>query len=319
MTVDVDDEEKTWWRSPLLRTSLAGLTLQNPVLAASGTFGYGIEYGGLVDVTKLGGICTKGVSIDPWPGNRPPRLAETPAGMLNAIGLQNPGAAAFAEDYLSWLAEQTPAVVVNIVGRTIEEYAAVAAFLDRKAGIDALEINISCPNIKKGGLSFGTDPQAAAAVVKAVRRVTSLPLIAKLTPNVTDITQIACAVEAAGADAVSLINTITGMIIDVNRRRPLLANVFGGLSGPAIMPVALRMVWQVYEAVKIPIIGMGGITSAHDALQFIMAGARAVAVGSATFRRPDTMVEVVRGLYDYCREQRTSIAALVGVAHGGAH
>ncbi len=299
-----------------LQVTLAGLPLRNPVMTASGTFGYGREYNDLVDLSRLGAIVVKGVSLTPWAGNPPPRVAETPAGMLNAIGLQNAGVEHFIECDLPWLAARGPAVIVNIAGKTVEEYAGVAGRLDSAAGVAALEVNISCPNIKEGGLSFGTDPGAAAAVVAAVRAATRLPVIAKLSPNVTDITVMARAVAAAGADAISLINTLLGMAIDVERRRPLLGNIMGGLSGPAIRPVAVRMVWQVYEEVQVPIIGMGGIMCTRDALEFILAGASAVAIGTATFRHPETALEIVTGLENYCRQEQVHISALVGAAHG---
>jgi dihydroorotate dehydrogenase (NAD+) catalytic subunit len=237
--------------------------------------------------------------------------------MLNAIGLQNPGVDYFITHDLPWLVDQGVTTIVNIVGKTVEEYAAVAARLDQAPGVAALEVNISCPNVKEGGIAFGTDPQMAADVIAAVADSTELPVIAKLSPNVTDITAIAKAVADAGADIISLINTLLGMSIDVDRRKPVLANVMGGLSGPAIRPVAVRMVWQVYQSVDVPIIGMGGIMTTRDALEFILAGATAVAVGTATFRNPTAAVEIIQGLADYCEQHGLSIRRLVGAAHRG--
>ena len=298
-----------------LHTDLAGISLSNPVMVASGTFGYGREYSQLFDINKLGAIVVKGVSLEPWPGNQPPRIVETPAGMLNAIGLQNPGVEHFMHNDLPWLSRHEPAVIVNIVGKTVEEYAAVAARLDGAAGVAAVEVNISCPNIKEGGIAFGTDPRAATAVVAAVAESTRLPVIAKLSPNVSDITVMARAVEEAGADMISLVNTFLGMVIDVDQHRPVLGNLMGGLSGPAIRPMAVRMVWQVDESVGVPIIGMGGIMNDRDALEFILAGASAVAVGTATFRNPYAAIEIVEGLADYCAKEGATIGELVGIAH----
>lgn len=302
-------------RAKDLEIELAGMRLQNPVMVASGTFGYGREYADLVDIDALGAVVVKGVSLIPWVGNPPPRIVETPAGMLNAIGLQNPGVDHFISTDLPWLAAHRPAVIVNIVGKTVSEYAQVAARLDRASGVAGLEVNISCPNVQEGGIAFGTDAAAAAEVVAAVVKSTGLPVIAKLSPNVTDIVAIARAVVDAGAHAISLVNTFLGMAIDVERRCPLLGNVMGGLSGPAIRPLAVRMVWQVYEAVTVPIIGMGGIVTAHDALEFILAGARAVAVGTATFRQPAAAVEIARDLACFCSREGVSIRELVGAAH----
>lgn len=298
-----------------LQIQMAGMTLQNPVMVASGTFGYGREYDQIIDIDRLGAIMVKGVSLTPWPGNPTPRMAETPAGMLNAIGLQNPGVEHFCTVDLPWLRTHKPAVIVNVIGKTVEEYAQVAKALEGQTGIAALEVNISCPNVKEGGIAFGTDPHAAAEVVAAVVENTTLPVIPKLSPNVADIARMAQAVVGAGAHAVSLVNTLLGMAIDVEHRRPILANVMGGLSGPAIRPVAVRMVWQVYNAVQVPIIGMGGIACTHDALEFIMAGASAVAIGTATFRNPNTAMEIVDGLAAYCRSHGVTIRDLVGVAH----
>lgn len=273
--------------------------LSSPILAASGPIGNSLEYQKRFSIHSLGAIIVKGISSEPWAGNPPPRLAETASGMLNAIGLQNPGLKQFLEQDLPLLKAIGPRIIVNIVGRTSEEYAQVAAGLNGQAGVDGLEINISCPNIKTGGVAFGTDPDQTYQVVSAVRRKTSLPLLVKLSPNVTDITVIARAAEAAGADALSLINTLSGMLIDIETRRPLLGNTFGGLSGRAILPVALKMVWQTAEAVKIPLLGMGGISSAADALQFIMAGARAVAVGTALFYNPELPEQIYHDLEGY--------------------
>ncbi len=286
-----------------LEVNLCGIKLKNPLLAASGPFGYGHEYRQLIDFSDLGGIIVKGVSLEPWAGNPPPRLAETFSGLLNAVGLQNPGLAGFLEDDLPFLRDTGPRLLVNVVGCSIEEYVAVASGLEGVEGIDGLELNISCPNIKAGGMAFGTDPEMTGRVVSAVRRATKLPLLIKLSPNVTDISVIARAAEEAGADGISLINTLSGMLIDTGQKKPLLGNTIGGLSGPAIMPVALKMVWQAAEAVRIPILGMGGIASADDAIQFIMAGARAVAVGTGLFYNPDLPSQVLTGLAGFLKAQ----------------
>lgn len=300
---------------PRLAVNLGGIAMNNPVTTASGTFGFGFEYASLVDLKQLGAITVKAITREPRPGNPPPRIAETAAGMLNAIGLQNPGVDAFITDYLPRLRQLGTPIIANIAGNTVEEYAEVAGRLDAAGGLAGLEINISCPNVKQGGIQFGTDPAAAAGVVKAVRASTRLPLIAKLSPNVTDIVAIAGSVAEAGADALSLINTLLGMAIDVRTRRPVLANVVGGLSGPAIKPVALRMVWQVSQAVDLPILGMGGITTAEDALEFILAGATAVAVGTANFLNPRATTDIIQGLKEYCQHQGISdINDLVGLA-----
>ncbi|MGM0688026.1 MAG: dihydroorotate dehydrogenase [Bacillota bacterium] len=285
--------------NPNLCVNLGGIELNSPVLAASGPFGYGHEYHEYLDLDALGGIIVKGVSLKPWEGNPPPRLAETASGLLNSIGLQNPGLLNFLENDLPLLRNTGPRLIVNIVGATIEEYAAVAEGLTNAEGVDGLEVNVSCPNLKAGGMAFCTDPGVTYAVVSAVRKKTALPLLVKLSPNVTDIKTIASAAEAAGADALSLINTLSGMLIDIESRKPVLGNIFGGLSGPAVMPVALKMTWQTADAVKIPLLGMGGITSAEDALQFIMAGARAVAVGTGLFYNPGLPFEILKGLKQY--------------------
>lgn len=302
---------------PDLSVEIAGVKLKNPVMVASGTFGYGREYGEFYDLSRLGAVMVKGVSTEPWTGNPVPRIVETPSGMLNAIGLQNPGVDYFLEVDLPWLRQFDTRVIVNIIGRSVEEYAEVAARLSDAEGVDALEINISCPNIKEGGIQFGSDPRAAAQVVARVKDVTHLPVIPKLSPNVTDIAEMARAVEDAGADAISLINTFLGMVIDVHRRRPVLANVFGGLSGPAVRPLAVRMVWQVYEAVRVPLIGMGGIMDGEDAAQFVLAGAKAVAVGTANFVEPTAALDVLSGLERYVAGTGLGYEELVGAAHQG--
>lgn len=281
-----------------LAVKVGTLELRNPIMAASGTFGFGPEYGPLVHIGKLGGVAVKGVSPVPWPGNPPPRVWETASGLLNSIGLQNPGVEGFCRDDLPFLREQGTRIVVNVIGHTVDEYARVAERLERETGVDAIELNISCPNVKEGGIAFGHDPDQAAAVTRAVRSVTRRPLWVKLSPNVADPTPVARAVEAAGADAVTAINTLVGIAIDVERRRPALGGITGGLSGPAIKPIALRVVYQVAQAVSIPVIGMGGIQSARDVIEFLMAGATAVMVGTATFARPETMEEIIRDLPD---------------------
>lgn len=285
------------------QVSLGGLVMKNPVTTASGTFASGREYAQFFDVSRLGAITTKGVSLHGWQGNDTPRIAETPSGMLNSIGLQNPGVETFVQKDLPWLREQDTKVIVNVSGHSLDEYRAVVEALEAHEGIDAYEINISCPNVDCGGLTFGTDPKVAAEVVSACRAQTKRPMIVKLTPNVTDITEIARAVEAAGADAVSLINTLLGMAIDPYKRKPILARVVGGLSGPAVKPVALRMVWEVYRSVSIPLLGMGGITTGRDAVEFMLAGASAVAVGTANFIDPQAALGVVSGIEEYCASQ----------------
>ncbi|HEX9093103.1 MAG TPA: dihydroorotate dehydrogenase [Coriobacteriia bacterium] len=282
---------------------LGGLELRSPVLAASGTFGAGREYADFVDLARLGAVVTKGVSLEPWEGNDSPRIAETASGMLNSIGLQNPGVEAICAKDLEWLATRDVPVIVNVSGHSVAEYAAVVERLEREPAVAAYEINISCPNVDEGGMTFGQDCDSAAAVTRAVRAVTARCVIVKLTPNVTDIAEIARAVADEGADAVSLINTLLGMAIDVDTFRPRLARVVGGLSGPAIKPVALRMVWQVSKAVDVPIIGMGGVMDAADAVEFMLAGATAVAVGTANFVDPTSTVRVVDGLAEFCRRR----------------
>lgn len=299
---------------PDLSVTLAGIKMKNPVMTASGTFGSGREYAGLYDISALGAIVVKGLSTVPWPGNPGIRLAETTAGLLNSIGLQNPGVDHFLEADWPWLRGLGTPVIVNIVGKTVDEYVEVARRLDG-SGVAGIEVNISCPNIKEGGLAFGTEPGMAGRVTRAVRDATKLPVIVKLSPNVRDITEIARAVEASGADALSLINTLTGMAIDIRNRRPILGNVIGGLSGPAIKPVALRMVWQVAGAVGIPLIGIGGIMTWSDALEFIMAGATAVAVGTASFVNPLAPLQIIEGLGKYLQESGTkAVTDLIGAA-----
>ncbi len=298
-----------------LGVNLGGLAMKNPVTACSGTYGFGEEYASYVDPARLGAIALKGLTREPRSGNAMPRIAETPSGMLNAIGLQNPGLEEFLSGYLPRLRHLGTKLIANIAGNTLEDYAYVAGALDRAVGIDAIEVNISCPNVKQGGIQFGTVPRMAAEVTKAVRANTGLPVIVKLSPNVTDITEISRAVVAEGADALSLINTLLGMSIDVGTRRPVLANIMGGLSGPAVKPVALRMVWQVSQAVKVPVLGMGGILTAGDALEFILAGATAIAVGTGNFVDPKAPWHILQGIGEYCAEQGVKdINDLVGAA-----
>lgn len=285
-----------------LAVNLGGLTMKNPVTTASGTFAAGMEYSDFVDVSALGAITTKGVSLNGWEGNASPRIAEVPSGMLNSIGLQNPGVAHLKSEELPWLREQGATTIVNVSGHSFDEYVQVIEALE-DAPVDAYEVNISCPNVDAGGMTLGTHVPSVENVVSLCREATSRPLIVKLTPNVTDITEIARAAEASGADAISLINTLLGMAIDVKRRRPVLARVVGGFSGPAVKPVALRMVWQCSKAVSVPILGMGGVTTGTDAVEFMLAGATAVAVGTANFMNPQATVDVIDGIIDYCEEQ----------------
>ncbi|MFC1814604.1 dihydroorotate dehydrogenase [Thermodesulfobacteriota bacterium] len=298
---------------PDLEVTLGPLKLKNPLLTSSGTFGYGQEYAELFDLNLLGGMVVKGLSFKPWPGNPPPRIVETPCGMLNAIGLANMGLEAFLDKIVPWLAELTTNVIVNIYGHTIDEYAAVAKGLCGVEAISALEVNISCPNVECGGMVFGTDPAVAARVTEQVLKQTDKPVIVKLSPNVTDIRELARAVEAAGAHAISLINTLTGMTVDIETRRPVLANVSGGLSGPAIRPVALHMVHQVVKTVRIPVIGIGGIMDCQSALEFLIVGARAVQIGTANFVNPRTAVDIVEDLERYCLQKGiASIDEIIG-------
>jgi dihydroorotate dehydrogenase (NAD+) catalytic subunit len=282
-----------------LGVDIGGVRLKNPVMTASGTFGYGKEFDELIDLNQLGGIVVKGLSLQPSPGNPPPRIIETPCGMLNAIGLENIGIEAFVTEKLPFLRNFSTPIFINIYGKTVEEYSVLAARIDELDDIAGLEVNISCPNVKSGGVAFGVDCDAAAQVVESVRQHTSKPLMVKLSPNVTDIVEIAKSVEGAGADSVSLINTITGMMIDIDTRKPILANITGGLSGPAIKPVALRMVWQVAREVKIPVIGIGGVMTAEDAIAFLIAGASAVQVGTANFVNPRVTIDIIEGLEGY--------------------
>lgn len=300
-----------------LKVNIGALELKNPVLTASGTFGFGEEFADFVDLNRLGGVIVKGTTLEPRQGNDYPRMAETPSGMLNAVGLQNKGVDYFIDTIYPRLKEYPDMeTIVNVSGSRIEDYAEVCRRLNERTDIRAVEINISCPNVKQGGMAFGTTTAGAAAVTKAVREAFDKTLIIKLSPNVTDITEIARAVEAEGADAVSMINTLMGMAVDVERRRPKLSTVTGGLSGPAVRPVAVRMVWQTYKAVNIPIIGLGGIMSANDALEFIMAGATAVQVGTANFVDPSVTEKIVDGLTEYCsRHGETSIRNLIGCIH----
>ena len=283
------------------KVNLAGVELKNPVMVASGTFGSGAEYSEFVDLNRLGAVVTKGVASVPWLGNPAPRIAETASGMLNAIGLQNPGIDLFSKRDLPFLEKYDTKVIVNVCGHSTEEYLDVVERLADEPRVDMLEINISCPNVKEGGIAFGQDPKAVEAITKAVKAKAKQPIIMKLSPNVTDITVMAKAAEAGGADCLSLINTLTGMKIDIERQTFAIANKTGGLSGPAVKPVAVRMVYQVANAVKIPIIGMGGICTAEDAMEFILAGATAVSIGTANFANPYTTVEVIDGIEAYMR------------------
>ena len=292
--------------------TLAGVELKNHVMTASGTFGSGAEYSEFIDLNKLGAVVTKGVANVPWPGNPTPRVAETASGMLNAIGLQNPGIDVFCERDIPFLKKYDTKIIVNVCGKSTEDYCEVVERLGNEP-VDLLEINVSCPNVKEGGIAFGQDPKALEAITKEVKKYAKQPIIMKLSPNVTDITEMAKAAEAGGADILSLINTLTGMKIDIYKKTFALANKTGGMSGPAVKPVAVRMVYQVAQAVKLPIIGMGGISTAEDALEFILAGASAVSVGTANFFNPYAAEEVVRGIEDYMKSQKTEdICQLIG-------
>ena len=298
---------------PDLAVNVGGIRMKNPVTVASGTFGYGREYAHLVDVRALGAITVKGIRLEPWGGNPLPRHVEVPGGMVNAIGLQGPGVDGFVREHLPFLRETGVPVIVNIWGTSIDEYAEVAARLSDAEGVAGIEVNISCPSVKAGGASFGTDPLAVSALVAAVRRRTRLPLIPKLAPNVPSIRPFAVAAAEAGADALSLINTIPAMVIDIETRRPVLANKVGGLSGPAIHPVAVKLVWDAAQAVRIPIVAMGGITGPEQAIEFLIAGATAVAVGTATFIDPGTVLRVIAGIEAYLvRHGMQSVAELTG-------
>ncbi len=300
-------------RIPDLAVKIGSLTLQNPVMTASGTFGYAREFENLMNLHRLGAVIVKGISLHPRSGNPPPRIVETSCGMLNAIGLENVGVDRFIVEKMAYLGGLSIPVIVNILGDSIEEYAEITEKISMVPEISAIEVNISCPNVKKGGVAFGTQPQMAAAVTEAVVKKSKVPVIVKLSPNVTDVAEIAKAVEGAGADAVSLINTLIGMAIDLKSRKPKLANVIGGLSGPAIKPVALRMVYQVAQKVSIPIIGIGGIESVEDALEFMLAGATAIQVGTANFVNPRASEEIVDGLGRYVMDERLmSIRELIG-------
>lgn len=295
-----------------LKVNIAGVELNNPVMTASGTFGSGIEYSDFVDLNRLGAVVTKGVANVPWEGNATPRIAETYGGMLNAVGLQNPGIDVFVERDLPFLKKYDTKVIVNVCGKSTSDYVEVVERLADEA-VDMLEINISCPNVKEGGIAFGQNPKSVEDITRAVKKVAKQPIIMKLSPNVTDITETAKAAEAGGADALSLINTLTGMKIDVNRRNFVLANKTGGLSGPVIKPIAVRMVYQVANAVNLPIIGMGGIMNVEDALEFIMAGATAVSVGTANFVNPLATIEIIQGFEEYLKKNNIEdINSLVG-------
>jgi dihydroorotate dehydrogenase (NAD+) catalytic subunit len=296
-----------------LSVKIGKVKFQNPVLVASGTFGYGEEYAQLIDLNKLGGLITKSITFSPREGNPPPRTCETPSGMLNAIGLANVGVNGFIKEKLPFLKKLDTRIIVNVAGSTVEEYVKVVKRLNRVKAIDILEINISCPNVKEGGMEFGSTEEGAYQIIKTIKENTSYPIMVKLSPNVTDITQIALAVQEAGCDAISLINTLVGMAIDSETRKPFLTNITGGLSGPAIKPVALAMVWKVAQKVKVPLVGMGGIMNTKDALEFILAGASMIQVGTANFVDPRTSIKIIEGLKDYCEKNRIKkIKELVG-------
>ena len=298
---------------PDLKTDIGKIELENPVMTASGTFGYASEFKELVDLNRLGGIIVKGLSLQPSKGNKPPRIVETACGMLNAIGLENVWIDSFVEEKLPFLKSLSTPVFTNIYGKSISEYALLAARIDELNEVAGIEVNISCPNVTAGGIAFGVVPETAAEVVKAVRKASSKPLMVKLSPNVTDVTLIARAVEDAGADSLSLVNTITGMSIDIETRRPRLANITGGLSGPAIKPVALRMVWQVAQSVNIPVVGVGGIVCAEDALEFLIAGAVAVQVGTANFVNPHATTDIINGIEAFLIQKKiSSIRDIIG-------
>lgn len=300
-----------------ISVNIAGITIQNPVMTASGTFGFGREYGDFYDVNKLGALVTKGLTLLPKEGNPPPRIWETPAGMLNSVGLENPGVEKFIEEEWPYLSKLSIPVIANIDGDTVEEYQETAKKLSTLKKLAALEVNISCPNVEKGGLAFGQDPKSAFEVIEAVRKATNLPIIAKLSPNVTHIQEIAKAAVSAGANALSLINTIVGAAIDIDKQQPVFSRTFAGLSGPAVKPMALRMVWEVCDAVDVPVIGMGGITTWQDAVEFILAGATAVAVGTANFVNPTAPLEIIEGIKSYVKMKGQSMESLIGAARNG--
>jgi dihydroorotate dehydrogenase (NAD+) catalytic subunit len=293
-------------KKPQMRVDIGGIEIKNPVMTASGTFGYANEFEELIDLNRLGAIVVKGLSLEPSRGNPPPRIVETPCGMLNAIGLENVGLAAFVKEKLPFLRRLHTPIFVNVYGKSIEEYAELAVRLEDIDGVSGIEVNISCPNVKSGGMAFGAYPESAAEVVRAIRKQTTKPLMVKLSPNVTDITEIAKSVEGEGADSISLINTITGMAIDIETRRPKIANITGGLSGPAIKPVALRMVWQVAQTVNVPVVGIGGIMTAKDALEFLIAGAVAVQIGTANFINPHATTDIIDGIETFLMERNIS-------------
>ena len=296
-----------------MKVNIAGVEWNNPVTVASGTFGSGAEFAEFVDLNRLGAVTTKGVANIPWAGNPTPRVAETYGGMMNAVGLQNPGIELFCERDIPFLKQYDTKIIVNVCGKSTEDYCEVVERLADE-GVDMLEINISCPNVQEGGIAFGQNAKAAEEITKAVKKYAKQPVIMKLSPNVTDIAEMAKAVEAGGADAISLINTLTGMKIDINRRKFVLANKTGGVSGPAIHPIAVRMVYQAFHAVKVPIIGMGGIASAEDAIEMILAGASAVSVGTANFHNPSVTMEIVDGIQDYMKQYGfTSVNEMVGL------
>lgn len=299
-----------------ISTKIGGLNLKNPVLTASGTFGYGTEYKDLVDLNSLGGIIVKGTTLNPREGNDYPRMAETPSGMLNAVGLQNKGVDYFINNIYPTISNYDTEIIVNVSGATVSDYVAVAERISELDKINAIEVNISCPNVKQGGMVFGTTAEGASEITSAIRRIYNKTLIVKLSPNVTDIVSIAKAVEDSGADSVSLINTLLGMAIDVEHQKPVLSTITGGLSGPAVRPVAVRMVWQVAKAVKIPVIGLGGISSGRDAMEFILAGASAVQVGTANFIYPNITLEIINYIKEYCtRHNVKDITELIGAVN----
>ena len=317
--MDPSSEEVRWSGmidKPNLEVEIAGIKLKNPVMTASGTFGYGEEFSPFIDLDKLGAMVLKGITLKPKMGNSPPRVIETPSGMLNSIGLQNVGVEMLIKEKLPYLQKFNTPVIINISGDTIEEYLELARRLgeiSEEMGVSGLEVNISCPNVKKGGMAWGTDSKATYKIINNIRKTTSLPLIVKLTPNVTDIKIIAQAAEEAGADALSLINTLVGMAVDINSRKPKLANISGGLSGPAVKPVAIWLVWQVFQTVNIPVIGIGGIIKVEDALEFIIAGARAIEIGTANFVNPRVTIEIIEGIKKYLIENNIKdINELVG-------